>query len=75
MAARLQPRCPVQGNLDSLLLATGGPQLAAETTRLLGAFAGGGHVFNLGHGVLPETPPDHLAEVVAIVRDRRRGAP
>ena len=72
-AGRLQSRCPVQGNLDNLLLAAGGPALAAETRRLLAAFAGGGHVFNLGHGVLPETPPDHLADVVAIVRDWDRG--
>ncbi len=70
---RLQPRCPVQGNLDNLLLAAGGAALPTETARLLDAFAGGGHIFNLGHGVLPETPPEHLAEVVAIVRDRRRG--
>ena len=71
-AARLQPRCPVQGNLDNLLLAVGGSALAGETGRLLDAFAGGGHIFNLGHGVLPETPPEHLAQVVEIVRNRRR---
>ena len=72
-AERLQPRCPLQGNLDNLLLVAGGASLATETTRLLDAFAGGGHVFNLGHGVLPETPPDHLAAVIEIVRDYRRG--
>lgn len=71
-AVQLQPLCPVQGNLDNLLLVEGGPGLAAETERLLAAFAGRGHIFNLGHGVLPETSPEHLARVVEIVHGWRR---
>ena len=69
-AARLQPRCPVQGNLDNLLLAAGGPALAGETERLLDAFAGGRHIFNLGHGVLPDTDPGVLGLLRELVHER-----
>ncbi|MFO7173079.1 MAG: uroporphyrinogen decarboxylase [Bacillota bacterium] len=58
----------VQGNLDpALLLAP--PEVLAERTRGILRQAGGrpGHIFNLGHGVLPETPPDALRRVVEIV--------
>jgi uroporphyrinogen decarboxylase len=67
-AAELQSRCAVQGNLDNLALLVGGPVLEAEARRILAAFARGPFVFNLGHGVLPETPPEHVAELAAIVR-------
>lgn len=72
-AARwLQPHCAVQGHLDNQLLVAGGNAMSDETWRILEAFAGGGHVFNLGHGILPETPPDHVGEVVELVRDWRK---
>ena len=58
----------VQGNLDPALCLAPWPVVEAETRRVL-AEAGGrpGHVFNLGHGVLPETDPDTLARVVEVV--------
>ena len=60
---------PVQGNLDPALLLAPWPVIEAEVRRVLaeGAAAGGGHVFNLGHGVLPETDPGVLTRVVELV--------
>lgn len=59
--AHLQPRAAVQGNLDPVLLLAGAEPLAAAVAAIRQALAGGPHVFNLGHGVLPETPPDNVA--------------
>ncbi len=64
----LQSRLAVQGNLDPLLLVAGGPAMAEGVDEILAALAGGPFVFNLGHGVVPETPPDHVAELVELVR-------
>jgi len=69
-AARLQRdlgRC-VQGNLDPAFLVAGGPALHAETERILRALSGGPFVFNLGHGVVKTTPPEHVAALASQVR-------
>jgi uroporphyrinogen decarboxylase len=58
----------VQGNLDPLLLVAGGAAMNAATRAILGALATGPFVFNLGHGIVPETPPEHVAELVALLR-------
>ena len=58
----------VQGNLDPLALVAGGNALAEGTDAILDAMRGKPFVFNLGHGVVPETPPEHVAELVARVR-------
>ncbi len=65
-------RC-VQGNLDPLLLVAGGPQLAAETGRILGALGDGPFVFNLGHGMVKTTPVAHVAALVEQVHGWRGG--
>ena len=57
----------IQGALDNLLLRAGGPALDARVDALLEAWAGGPYIFNLGHGVLPDTPIAHIAQVVARV--------
>ena len=57
----------VQGALDNLLLLAGGPALDTRVEALLKAWSGGPYVFNLGHGVMPDTPIDHIARVVARV--------
>jgi uroporphyrinogen decarboxylase len=67
-AAELQGRVPVQGNLDPAALLAGGEAMRVETGRILSALGRGRFVFNLGHGVLPETPPDHVSELVGLVR-------
>jgi uroporphyrinogen decarboxylase len=80
--ARLGNRVVLQGNLDPAVL-LGSPALIRERVRavLHAARAGGpahrgstGHVFNLGHGILPETPPDHARLLVETVRELSGGA-
>ncbi len=57
-----------QGNLDPLALVAGGEALRAETAGVLSAVRGRPHIFNLGHGIIPQTPPEHVAELVRLVR-------
>ncbi len=75
-AARLQRKVAVQGNLDPVLLLTGGDAMERQILAIRRALGHGAHVFNLGHGVLPPTPPDHVAKLVEIVRraDRKDAA-
>jgi uroporphyrinogen decarboxylase len=58
---RLQSRLAMQGNLDPVLLLTGGEALERAVIELRAALGGGPFVFNLGHGVLPQTPPENVA--------------
>jgi len=67
-AREVQPLCPVQGNLDPRILVEGGERLRAAVRTILAAFARKPFVFNLGHGVVPETPVEHVAELAALVR-------
>ena len=67
-ARDIQKSVPVQGNLDPLLLAAGGPALEERIGEIVSGLAGGPHIFNLGHGIVPQTPPDHVAELVRAVR-------
>ncbi len=57
----------IQGALDNLLLRAGGPALDARVEGLLAQWSDGPYIFNLGHGVMPDTPIDHIARVVARV--------
>ena len=67
-AARRVPGKPLQGNLDPAVLGAGWPVVEREVRRVLSeGRAAQGHVFNLGHGVLPSTDPDVLARVVETV--------
>ena len=59
---------PVQGNLDPLALLAGGEALAAATAGILDAFRDRPHIFNLGHGILQDTPIDHVSELVRLVK-------
>jgi uroporphyrinogen decarboxylase len=54
----------IQGALDNLLLRAGGPALDARVEQLLAQWGGGPYIFNLGHGVMPDTPIAHIARVV-----------
>lgn len=58
----------LQGNLDPLALLAGGMALEVEARALLGAMRGRPYIFNLGHGIEKETPPDHVAALVRMVR-------
>ena len=68
-AKELQPHICVQGNLDPMMLVAGGVAMEREATRILDKLGHGPFVFNLGHGVVPQTPPDHVAHLVDIVRN------
>jgi uroporphyrinogen decarboxylase len=59
---------PIQGNLDPLLLVTGGAAMERAVDALVDEMRGKPFIFNLGHGVLQETPPEHVAALVARVR-------
>ena len=67
-ARALQQSVVVQGNLDPALLLAGGAAMRTAARAILEELGRGPLVFNLGHGVLPETPPEHVAELVALVR-------
>lgn len=58
----------LQGNLDPMALLAGGGALRMEASAILSAMRGRPFIFNLGHGIVPETPPEHVAELVRIVR-------
>jgi uroporphyrinogen decarboxylase len=64
---RLQGMLPVQGNLDPIALLVGGDALAAAVGAIRRGLAGGPSVFNLGHGVLPQTPPEHVAALAGLL--------
>jgi uroporphyrinogen decarboxylase len=64
----IQKRRPVQGNLDPLALLAGGAALDRSIDAILAAFAPGPFIFNLGHGVLPQTPISHVERLVERVR-------
>jgi uroporphyrinogen decarboxylase len=67
--ARLVPaHVATQGNLDPMALVAGGAALSCETERVLAAARGRPHVFNLGHGIVPETPPEHVSALLAQIR-------
>jgi uroporphyrinogen decarboxylase len=68
-AARALPdNLPVQGNLDPLLLLSGGAEMERQALRVLDAFANRPHVFNLGHGIGQTTPIEHVSTLLGLVR-------
>jgi uroporphyrinogen decarboxylase len=71
VAATLPPGLPVQGNLDPLRLLAGGAQMEARIEEIIAGFAGRPHIFNLGHGIVPETPIAHVERLVEIVKRGR----
>ncbi len=66
-ANTLQAHAAVQGNLDNQLLVSGGQAMENEVVRILETLSNGPFIFNLGHGVLPETPPEHVGRVAELV--------
>ena len=67
-ARELPAGLPVQGNLDPLALIAGGEALESAARRILAAFADRPHVFNLGHGILPDTPIENVEQLIRLVR-------
>ena len=66
--ASLPPGMPVQGNLDPLALITGGAVLDSAIDAILAAFAERPHIFNLGHGILPDAPIAHVEHLLRRLR-------
>jgi uroporphyrinogen decarboxylase len=69
LAKRLQAEGPVQGNLDPLRLVAGGRALDDGVEAILSELGRGSLVFNLGHGITPETPIDHVEQMIRRVRE------
>ena len=69
---QLQGRIALQGNLDPQLLVAGGGAMRDAATKILEALGQGPFIFNLGHGIVPETPPEHVGELVDLVKAWRR---
>lgn len=58
----------LQGNLDPMCLVAGGKVLESETLRIVEAAKSGPHIFNLGHGVVPQTPIDNVNKMISLIR-------
>ena len=67
-AALLPGHVASQGNLDPMALVAGGAALQSAARAVMDAARGRPHVFNLGHGIVPQTPPEHVAALVGTVR-------
>lgn len=65
----LSPLATVQGGLDPLLLVEGGEHMELAIRQLVSIFEGSPFIFNLGHGIVPQTPPENVARLVEIVRE------
>jgi uroporphyrinogen decarboxylase len=65
----LQPRLAVQGNLDPIALLVGGAAMEKAVAEIRAALGGGPFVFNLGHGILPQTPPEHVAALARLLAE------
>ena len=67
----LQSKVVLQGNLDPIMLIAGGEALDRSVDRILEVCSNGPFIFNLGHGILPSTPPDNVARLVERIRSGR----
>ena len=70
-AKELPEELPLQGNLDPLALIAGGEALDTAVQRVLDAFAGRPHIFNLGHGILQDTPIAHVEQLIGMVKGNK----
>ena len=69
IAAQISPVIALQGNLDPMALVAGGPPMASEVARIKAAMKGRPFIFNLGHGIVPQTPPEHVTALLELVRE------
>ena len=65
------PDMVLQGNLDPMILVEGGEKLTRAVQLILEKTRGTRHIFNLGHGIVPQTPPENVARLVDLVRGER----
>jgi uroporphyrinogen decarboxylase len=67
---RIGDRCALQGNLDPAILRAPIPVIEREAKAVLASYGrGAGHIFNLGHGITPDIPPEHVTALVATVHE------
>ena len=64
----IQKHVVIQGNLDPQLLVSGGQSMIYEADRILETFSDQPFIFNLGHGIVPQTPPHHVSELTQYIR-------
>ncbi|GGB54588.1 uroporphyrinogen decarboxylase [Blastomonas aquatica] len=67
-AANIPAHMPVQGNLDPLALLAGGEQMESAVRHIIRTFEGRPHIFNLGHGILQQTPIEHVHALLTLVK-------
>jgi uroporphyrinogen decarboxylase len=67
-ANMVPPHIALQGNLDPLAVVAGGDAMRSATASILDSLRGRPHIFNLGHGLVPQTPPEHVAALVEQIR-------
>jgi uroporphyrinogen decarboxylase len=72
-AGALQPSVAVQGNLDPLAVVVGGSAMEGQARDILEVLSGGPFIFNLGHGIVPQTPPENVAALSDLIRNWRNG--
>lgn len=72
VAETVQKKVCVQGSLDPHLVVAGGDAMVAEANRILQTLSSGAHIFNLGHGFVPQTPPEHVAVLSETIKNFRR---
>ncbi|MGD9800905.1 MAG: uroporphyrinogen decarboxylase [Parvularculaceae bacterium] len=65
----ISPHAAVQGGLDPMLVVHGGDEMVRAARELIEVFRGAPFIFNLGHGLTPDTPPENVARLVEIVRE------
>jgi uroporphyrinogen decarboxylase len=68
----IQPHVTVQGNLDPILVVAGGQTMVDRVHEILEAFSDGPHIFNLGHGIIPQTPPENVALLAETIQNWRK---
>ncbi|MCB2112242.1 MAG: uroporphyrinogen decarboxylase [Parvularculaceae bacterium] len=66
--AMISPNAAAQGGLDPMLVVKGGPDMEMGARGLIDTFSGVPYIFNLGHGLTPDTPPENVARLVGAVR-------
>ena len=66
--AETGPDMVLQGNLDPMALVEGGEKMEKQIALILQKTRGTKHIFNLGHGIVPQTPPEHVARLIELVR-------
>ena len=71
-AREIQPHVAVQGNLDPILLVSGGQAMVDRIHTTLETLSGGAHIFNLGHGIIPQTPPENVALLAETVHNWKK---